>query len=148
MISAGNVTVYRHMAVLPGRGNVQSGLAASPFTEAKLYPSTDWEETFPSALSLTAQCHNYTNVFTPWTEEKQLYVDLTGDFRVAESSCFHFPLTDGVNIQLSSTFFSPSSQYDQSPLSPLPFPPPLGRFATRRAEFCREEAGGRPPASS
>lgn len=46
------------MAVLPGRGSVQSGIAVSPFTEAKLIPSTDWEETFPSALSLTAQCHN------------------------------------------------------------------------------------------
>lgn len=30
--------------------NVQSGLAVSPFTEAKQIPSTDWEETFPSAL--------------------------------------------------------------------------------------------------
>lgn len=63
VMSAVNVTLYRHTTVLPGRGNVQSGLAVSPFTEAKLYPSTDWEETFPSALSLTAQCHN--NVLTP-----------------------------------------------------------------------------------
>ncbi len=65
-MSAVKGTVYHpHTAVLPGRGNVQSGLAVSPFTEAKLYPSTDWEETFPSAVSLTAQCHNYTNVLTP-----------------------------------------------------------------------------------
>lgn len=43
--------------VLPGRSGVRLGLAASPFTEAKLYPSTDWEETFPCAVSLTQQSH-------------------------------------------------------------------------------------------
>lgn len=67
----GTVSLRRHPGQInTGRGNVQSGLAVPPFTEAKLYPSTDWEETFPSALSLTAQCHNYTSVFTPWTEGK------------------------------------------------------------------------------
>ncbi|CAJ1071863.1 Hypothetical predicted protein [Xyrichtys novacula] len=86
------------MAVLPGRGNAQSGLAVSPFTEAELYPSTDWEETFPSTLSLTAQCHNYTIVFTPQTVKNQLDMDLTGLFKAAVSHRFHFPLTAGVNI--------------------------------------------------
>lgn len=52
-----HVTLYRHMAVLPGRGSARLGLAVSPFTEAKLYPSTNWEETFPCAVSLTEQSH-------------------------------------------------------------------------------------------
>lgn len=78
----GRVKLWRH----PGRCNtgrctVQSGIAVSPSTEAKLSPSTDWEETFPSALSLTAQCQNYTNVFTPQTVENKLSGDLAVDFQ-------------------------------------------------------------------
>lgn len=61
----GTVSLRRHPGRYnTGRGNGQSGLAVSPYTEAELYPSTDWEETFPSAVSLTVKCHNYTNVLT------------------------------------------------------------------------------------
>lgn len=72
--------------------------------------------------------------------KNQLYVDLTGDFKAADSCRFYFPLTVGVNIKLSFTFSSSPSQYGHSP--PFPFSPPLGRFATRTTEFSREERGG------
>lgn len=126
--------VYRHTVVLPGRGNVQSGLAVSPFTEAKLYPSTDWEETFPSALSLTAQCHNYTmclhrslrKTSSTWTS-----VDST-------ELPVHFPLTVGDNTQLSFTFFP--SQQDQSPPSPFLFLRHLDASRREQPNVGRREA--------
>lgn len=78
----GRVKLWRHPGRCnTGRCNVQSGIAVSPSTEAKLSPSTDWEETFPSARSLTAQCQNYTNVFTPQTVQNQLSGDLAVDFK-------------------------------------------------------------------
>lgn len=61
-VPADNATGSPHLEVLPGGGQ---RTAASPFTEVERIPSTHWEETFPSARRLTAQCHNYTNVFTP-----------------------------------------------------------------------------------
>lgn len=61
----------------------------------------------------------------------------TDDFTAADSCRVYFPLTVRVKMYFVVYFFFFAS--DQSPPSPFPFPPPLGRFSTRKAEFCREE---------
>lgn len=110
---------------------MQSGLAVSPSTEAELYPSTDWEETFPSALWLSAQCHNYSSVFTAQPEDRQLDMELSDSRR-----CPVTPPSLSADSRscclVSFTFLLPSSLL-QSSLS-FPFPPPAGRFANRRQQ--------------
>lgn len=144
------------MSYLAGERCNQSRLAGSPIwfffvpplLEAQQIPSTDWEETFPSALSLTAQCHNSTSVFTAHTHTPgrslSLYVDLGAD--VKANSALTFQHTVAVNSKSVAYFFfffflRPSLDV---PLSPLSFrcSPPLGRSATRKAECSRESRGG------
>lgn len=95
--SAVNEAEYRHMAVLPGRG--KRTVKSEPCL-LSLEPNCIRQQTgrrpFPSALWLTAQCHNYTNVFTAQTVENQLSMYHTVDFTAAESPHFHLTLTNGV----------------------------------------------------
>ena len=117
-----------------------------------------WEGTFPfpfpfpsaSALPLTAQCHSRTDVFTPSTVVKPARREparsKSGAARFAPLSaggrCRCRCLCPTVVSLLFFFFFLPPRRDQSPPFAPFPFPPPLGRLTTRRADVRREERGG------